>query len=771
MREKEIELLAPAGNIDSFKAAVNAGADAIYMGLGKHNARVMAKNFTLEDYINCIDYAHIRGVKVYLTLNTLVLDDEIKEAIELLITLYSHGLDAVILQDIGLASIIRKLMPDLSLHASTQMSAYSLEQVRYLESIGFKRVVLARELTLDEIKYIAENTNIEIEQFVHGALCVSLSGQCLLSLSIGNRSANRGACAQPCRMKYSLANSNGIVEKNRYLLSKKDIFGLDILDEILDANFLSLKIEGRNKSPEYVATVISLYRKYIDKYKNGEDITLSEEDKKKLLQAFNRNGKSHGYLEGVEYKNSITLLTPKNTGLYLGKVVGKKGKFAKVKLEEEIDLHDGIEIYSKNNKVYSTIATCIKNSNGNILNDSVEAGVEVFIGDFNDSSFDIGDKVYKTSSNKLNNEISKRYIKQENRKREMILNVDVKANSPVTLSTIVNGQMYIYNTNVVPQVAISRQLTIEDITSAFSKTQENGIRFTKVVGYVERGLFLSVSTLNEIRRNFVSSVEKKYCITKNVDSITKKLNELLKVKNEDITRIPREETLAIYKYDSNKDYIADYNKKYNKQLKRIYFQVNDYIKYKDGIINKYSKYNMGIIISNFTLENMDKIIRNNIEDILSSGVKYIVLGSFRYIELLNELKKKYNFYLIADYSFNICNTYSAQYMLSLGFDIITPAYDATEEQIKNINKVANIELVDGYIDVMTSRYCILSSFVADRKKGEKCSMPCIKDEYYLIDSFNEKYDIVCNNIDCTMKIVKKIKNNIKEKYNVRNNTI
>ena len=242
--------------------------------------------FTLEDYIYCLDYAHIRGVKVYLTLNTLVEDDEIREALELLIALYSHGLDAVILQDIGLASIIRKLLPDLALHASTQMSAYSLEQVKFLESVGFNRVVLARELTLNEIKYITDNTNVEIEAFVHGALCVSVSGQCLLSLSIGNRSANRGACAQPCRM----------VESNTYILSKKDIFGLDILEDILNANFLSLKVEGRNKSPEYVATVISIYRKYIDKYKNEENISLLDEDKDMLLQAFNRSGKSNGEL-------------------------------------------------------------------------------------------------------------------------------------------------------------------------------------------------------------------------------------------------------------------------------------------------------------------------------------------------------------------------------------------------------------------------------------------------------------------------------------------
>ena len=264
----KIELLAPAGNEESFKAAVNAGADAVYMGLGKHNARVMAKNFNIDTYMDCIDYAHVRGVKVYLTLNTLVMDDEIKEALEMLSKLYERGLDAVIVQDIGLASIIHKVLPKLHMHASTQMSTYSLEQVKLLEKLGFTRVVLARELTSEEVKYITENTSLEIEAFIHGALCVCLSGQCLMSLAIGTRSANRGACAQPCRMRYTLCKDNNKLTDKMYLLSKKDIYGLDILDKIIDSNITSLKIEGRNKTPEYVALVVSKYRKYIDKYFN-----------------------------------------------------------------------------------------------------------------------------------------------------------------------------------------------------------------------------------------------------------------------------------------------------------------------------------------------------------------------------------------------------------------------------------------------------------------------------------------------------------------------
>lgn len=754
MKKKNVELLAPAGNMESFKAAVNAGADAIYMGLGKHNARVMAKNFTTEDYIECIDYAHIREVKVYLTLNTLLLDNEIKDALEMLVRLYEHGLDAVIVQDIGLATLIHKTIPNLPLHASTQMSAYSLEQVEFLKSIGFKRVVLARELTLEEIKNITSNTDVEIEVFIHGALCVSMSGQCLLSLKIGNRSANRGACAQPCRMKYLLLSENKVIEKHTYILSKKDIFTLDILKDILNSNIASLKIEGRNKTPEYVAMVVSTYRKYIDLYNKDKNIDVDIEDEKNLLQVFNRSGKSSGYFKGVKYKDSITRFTPKNTGLYLGKVLEKKGKLVKVKLEENIGMHDGIEIYSSDNTV-STIVTCIKNTNMQLINENVEKGNIVYIGDIKEN-VKVNDSIYKTSSYKLNLDIQSKFIQKQTRKHKMILNVTIKENSPITLSSIVNNEMYIYNTNIIPQKAINKELTLDDIYNVFSKTQDNGIRFEKVVGYIEKGVFVKISDLNEIRRNFVSKIESKYCINNNVEKINTSLKENLNLKNyQKKTKNLPKNILSIYKYNDMIEYDKEYEKGYNKKLERIDFQINDYVKNEEAIFHKYSRYNLGVNISNFVLDNMDKYINSNLEKLLKKGVKTIVLGSFRYLNLILKLKEKYEFTLVADYSFNITNSYSATFLSSLGFDVIVPAFDATNEQINILEKYVNIELIDNYVTVMTSRYCILGSFVENRKDNEKCSAPCTKKDYYLLDTYNERYDIVCDNIDCIMKILKK----------------
>lgn len=772
MKKNVVELLAPAGNVESFIAAINAGADAIYMGLGKYNARAMAKNFDLDDYIRCLDYAHIRGVKVYLTLNTLVEDDEIKEIISMLSKLYVYGLDAVILQDIGLATIIHKVFPDLHMHASTQMSVYSLEQIKFLEDIGFKRVVLARELTLEEIKYITNNSNIEIEVFVHGALCVCVSGQCLLSFAIGNRSANKGQCAQPCRMKYTLCSNNGDNIENTYLLSKKDIYGLDILKDIIKSNVASLKIEGRNKTPEYVAYIISRYRKYIDLYKKNGDVVLDNIDQKNTLQMFNRSGKSHGYLKGIEYKNSITTISPKNTGIYLGKVLDKKDNYIKVKLNEDINLHDGIEIYNDRNKI-STIVTCIKDNNLKQINNLVKKENIVYLG-YVKGKVKINDKVYKTSSNILNNEVRNRYLKKSIRRRKLTLDIKIKENETIKLSTKIDDRRYMYDTLIVPEKSQNKPIDLDTLIRVFSKTQDSGIEFFDINAEIDNGLFVRISQLNEARRNFVNMLEKGCCIRRSVIDKDTIINLIV---GYDIPvckrKIHYKNILSVYSYDKTVDYIKLYKNKYNKELDRIDFTAQDYLKYQKDILNKYSKYNLGIYLSSFTLKNTDQYIKNNLEYLLKNGVNIVIIGSYRYISILKELKKKYNFYIIADYALNINNIYSAKFVNSLGVDIIVPDFDCSNLQIKNIDKYFNIELVDDYITVMTSRYCILGSFIAKRN-NYNCSAPCLKNKYYILDKYNERYNILANNADCTMSIVKKYKLCFDEKdtdYNIRNNVL
>ena len=758
MNNNKIELLSPAGSIESFKAACQNGADAVYMGVDKYNARAMAVNFGINEYIECIEYAHIRGIKVYLTLNTLMYDDEIKEALDIVLKLYSKGLDAVIIQDIGLGMLIHKLIPKLPLHASTQMSVYSLDQVKYLEGIGFKRVVLARELSVDEIEYICKNTNLEIEVFIHGALCVSVSGQCLLSSTIGNRSANRGRCAQPCRMKYSLYNSKGKeLISNSYILSKKDIFGLEYVNKLKEIGVTSLKIEGRNKNPEYVAGVTKNYRNAINNNVNSNT-------KQELMQLFNRGGISIGYFDGVKYKNSISLLSPKNTGIFLGKVIDKKGVYVKLKLEEDIDMHDGFEIYSED-KVVSNIVTCIKNDKYVNVNRNMKKGEYVWIGDVK-KSVKIGSNIYKTSSDKLNKKYRLTYSNNvENIKNKVEVEINILKDKKIFAKVFLNNICINIDIDYIPQLANNKELDKEAVISAFSKTQDIPFIFDFKKINIDNKLFVPVSILNELRRKIVYEILKSYKININVSneekSVEKLLNEEVVQNNIKIKDSNKVNAKFLYKYDNKVNYA---------KVDRLYIDICDYIKYREDILEKYKNVQIYIVIPNVVLSNKRKIILDNIDEIFKDNISGVLLGSFEFFKLVLEKKKQYNFVLVADYTLNISNIYSATFLVKEGFDVITPSYDMSITDIENMSRYVNVEIVEDYITVMTSRYCILGSMLEDRKENKNCSMPCLKDRFYLKDDYGYKYYIINDSIDCIVRLVKQIRNINLDSYNIRNIT-
>ena len=301
-----MELLAPAGGMRELKAAVGSGADAVYMGAAAFSARAGAGNFTEEEMREAVRYAHTYGVKVHCAINTLIKENEFCEAVSTAVIAAKCGVDALIIQDIGFAGHIRKVLPDIELHASTQMTVTSLEGVRYLEKMGFSRVVLARELSLSEIEYIAKNAKAEIEVFVHGAICVCYSGQCLMSSILGGRSGNRGRCAQPCRLPYELTEGEKICGSG-YILSPKDMALIKHLDKLRKAGVASLKIEGRLKSAEYVSAVVGVYRKYLDS--DGE---VTDEDMAELKNAFSRSGFTDGYFTGKLGREMMSHKNPAN---------------------------------------------------------------------------------------------------------------------------------------------------------------------------------------------------------------------------------------------------------------------------------------------------------------------------------------------------------------------------------------------------------------------------------------------------------------------------
>lgn len=403
------ELLAPAGGWSQLKAAVNNGADAVYMGGSLFNARIKADNFKGDEMAEAIAFAHDRNVRIYITLNTLIKDSELAKALEYAGFLYEAGADAIIVQDMGLARLVRKYVPDLTMHLSTQGTVYNVQALDLVKEFGFRRVVPARELTLEEIRRMcayAKAINTEIEVFVHGALCMCYSGQCQMSRNFGGggRSGNRGLCAQPCRLAYT--DEKG---KAGYLLSPKDICTLERIPELIEAGVDSFKIEGRLKSAEYVATVTRIYRKYIDMYRACGKVEIDPEDMHDLTQIFNRGGFMTGYLDGNPGDEILSGNSPKNRGIYMGKVSrvskeikGRKKVLAEVKTGGasgacggEIRMGDGVEIRSPKTDVIPVVT-------GNVVTyvEQLPKGI-VRIGDF-DKGIREGDEVYKVTDVKLN---------------------------------------------------------------------------------------------------------------------------------------------------------------------------------------------------------------------------------------------------------------------------------------------------------------------------------------------------------------------------------
>ncbi len=358
MHFQKPEILAPAGAMPQLIAAVENGADAVYLGGPSFNARMQAGNFDEQTFAEAIRYAHVRGVRIYVTMNTLLTDDDLPAAWEAARQMFHAGADGFIIQDLGLGRMLREHLPEAKLHLSTQATVYNLEGVRTAAALGYERVVLSRELTLPEIREICASGLAEIEVFVHGALCMCYSGQCQMSRAIGGRSANKGTCAQPCRLPYT--DETG---RTAHFLSPKDMCQIDHLGELVKAGVRSFKIEGRMKSPEYVATVVRVYRKYLDVYLEKGDYTVSQEDRESLLQVFNREGFSTAYYgknpeevlptdDGREepcfaakaLKRMMAFHTPKNTGLYAGRVIRQKGVLADVQTERPVRQGDVIEI-------------------------------------------------------------------------------------------------------------------------------------------------------------------------------------------------------------------------------------------------------------------------------------------------------------------------------------------------------------------------------------------------------------------------------------------
>ncbi|MCM1566925.1 MAG: DUF3656 domain-containing protein [Dehalobacter sp.] len=503
---KKIELLAPAGGYEALKAAVENGADAVYLGGKMFNARASASNFDSEELLKAVTYAHERGVKVYVTLNILVADSEFSELADYVYQLYSLGADALIVQDIGVANFIRKVLPEMKLHASTQMTQNNIYGLKQLEKMGFSRVVLARETSAPEIEKIVQATELDVEVFGHGALCISYSGQCLMSSYIGGRSGNRGRCAQPCRMAYSLVDGKGrdLLEGRKtgeHLLSPRDLKLLDNLGELQRIGVRSLKIEGRMKRPEYVATVIRVYRKALDFLQDQKGQEITARDLYELTQIFNRDFTT-GYFQGYQGAEMMSFSRPNNRGTMLGRITDLKNNRLTLKLDRELGLGDGLEIWTKRGREGISVGKIMVPGGKTV--ECAAPGDTVTI-EF-EGAANIGDRVFKTHDEGLIAQARLSFQEgKEMRKRPLKMQLSGKAGQKLRLTVWDDQQHVALESQCEAQEAQNRPLTQEVLVKQLGRLGNTPFYLGELTTALEGDLMIPVSALNELRR---AAVEK-----------------------------------------------------------------------------------------------------------------------------------------------------------------------------------------------------------------------------------------------------------------------
>ena len=726
---KEIELLAPVGSFDSLKAAVQNGANAVYLGGKDFSARASANNFDREELKEAVKYAHIRDVRVFVTTNTLIKQNELEDFVEYAKFLYDIDVDAIIMQDIGAAMLIHELLPDFELHASTQMVAHSLEDVQYLESIGFKRVVLARELTVEEIKYICDNANVDIEIFVHGALCVCYSGGCLMSSMIGNRSGNRGRCAQPCRQKYTMIDiSTGeeIHNNGDYLLSTKDLNTIEEIDKIIDTGVLSLKIEGRMKKPEYVATVIKSYRDAIDEYETTKKVNISDETMEDLYTIFNRKF-TKGLILGEVGEEVMNSNVPNNQGLYVGKVVdyNKKAKRLKIKLEGTLKKGDGINLGG------GTIGRIIKGKDITQIGYKGETIELDFIGEAKKNQL-----VFKTSDTDLIDRAQKTYTQDKEFAKSLIdAEISIKLDSYPELRLIdKNENIVTVQGDKLVEKALKVALSEEKIETQIKKLGNTPYEIDQLKINLDEGVSMPISLINQMRREAIELLDNARISVKG-----------RMYKDNDIKYSPKI-------YSRNADNKSKIRVKVNniEALKSILNLDIDMIYYEDvstieqamtmaNANNKKLIYSAPRIVRNREYKRLEKS-----DEYCKDHVQISALGQVKYYKENSESVK-----FDVDYYLNPFNSETINHYKKEGAETVCISQELNLHEIKETTQYTDLEIETvayGYIPMMLSEYCPMGVVARSCKKDKRCAN-CKESKYVLRDFKGEEYrvsqDIFC----------------------------
>ena len=762
--KNEVELLSPVGDFECLKAAVQNGANSVYFGGNLFNARASASNFDYDELEKAINYCALRNVKTHLTLNTLIKDSEFKDAVLLAKKAYELGIDALIVQDVGLAQFLMKLFPDLPIHASTQMTIHNLEGVQELEKLGYSRAVLSRELSIQEIEYICANSNIEIETFIHGALCISYSGQCFFSSMVGGRSGNRGRCAQPCRLPYELIEKEKIIDKG-YLLSPRDLCALDFIPALIEAGVKCFKIEGRLKSPEYVATVTRIYRKYIDLYESGKEYKVDEKDVTELKQIFNRGGFSSGHLSTKANHDLIYKEKPNNMGLYVGNVAGynKLKGHVKLLLNENLAIGDNINFEKENTKY--TISELMLN-NSNVPNAKV--GSKVVIGRMK-GNIHIGDKIYKLSSKTQMDNAHNSYM-SEHVKLPVKCNITIKKGEPVVMEAAIYGLSdKLYKnistkiiSNLVPEKAINAPITKERIISQIKKTGDTPFEFEEINISMDNDIFIpSIKELNEIRRMALLKLEN--MIIAKVKRISQFSEDDLdgiytKYQNSSLNKMkiveePRK-NIAIYLNVIQPEF--DYSKLSKKYISSVYIPLRFFMRkeYAEALETITSNFKTYIYMPAIIKANYKNVIKHGLEDFIDKfNISGFVVSSLGDFVLLEKYKKKYEF--IGNFSLNSFNVNTINIYHNLGIKRVTLSPELNLHDIENIVSIENghmpLELiVYGNMPIMKMNYCLLG---VSNKCYPTCKMRCsTSNTYYLRDRLGFQFRILPDNVQTVTTI-------------------
>lgn len=700
-----VEILAPAGSMECLKAAIAAGADAVYTGGALFGARAYAHNLTEEELLEAIDYVHLHGRRLYLTVNTLIKDREMeKQMYDYLLPYYRQGLDAVIVQDIGLFRFIRKHFPDLPIHASTQMTLTGVDGAKFLEKEGAQRIVTSRELSMAEVKKIADETELEIESFVHGALCYCYSGQCLFSSFIGGRSGNRGQCAQPCRLLYRTPEA----KRPQYLLSLKDICTLELIPEMIESGIYSFKIEGRMKKPEYAAAVAFQYRKYADLYlKYYEECPaeedpaayamkkyrVREEDRQMLLDLYNRGGFHTGYYHTQNGREMISLNRPNHAGVPAVKVLAKKGRNVTAKALTDLYPQDIIELPMRKGREKADNYNC---------KDAVKKGMNVQIPVFADTPFKRDEIWMRTRNSTLIDTLREEFVNGKIKER-ICGTFRLYPQEKATL-TVKCRDAEITVAGEKAQEALSQPMSRERIEKQLRKTGNTEFEFSFLKAEIGEKVFLPMQSLNELRREALETLEKVIC---------EKYRRSGEVKDpeEDKTELSMEEEIlsgwtASVRTAEQMEVILE-----EEAIGRIYADCTMFprIWEKDSYVEWITKVHAAgkeiyLVMPYIFRERTRKQYEAAYNRIFGAGWDGILIANYESFAFLKE--HGYTGRIMTDYNLYEFNQESRKFWKEKGVFEFTAPVELTERELQDLRVKDGEVIVYGYLPMMISAGCI-----------------------------------------------------------------